>query len=227
MQAADACAQKPFHFVADLINHPADLPVHALTQNHPQSRRADQVHAGKSCSLALEEHALEQLLREARIPPAIERNFIFLLHLVTRMGQLLREIAVISEEKQTLSWCIEPADVDEMRKLSGQQIVDRVGGVGIAACADKTGRLVQGDSKRLRRPNESMIDLHMVVRFHPRAEIRARLAVDRDASGGNELVALPTGAKTSRSEVAVEAHTRRVKKVKRVTRLKRLADLTI
>ena len=118
-------------------------------------------------------------------------------------AESLREIAIVSQEQQALTLCVEPADIEEPGKFRRQQIVDRIGRVRVAAGANKTRRLVQGDRERLGRPNESVIDFYMVALFDLHAEIRAWLAVDRDAAARDELVTITPRAEAGRGEVAV------------------------
>ena len=51
-----------------------------------------------------------------------------------------------------------------------------------------------------------MIDLDVVARFDLGAEIGARLAVDRDASGRDQLVAMSARAEPGGGEETIEAH---------------------
>ena len=58
----------------------------------------------------------------------------------------------------------------------------------------------------LRPPNESMTNLDVVALFDLRAEIRARLAVDRDTAFRDQLVAVPARAEPRGGEEAIETH---------------------
>ena len=122
------------------------------------------------------------------------------------MGEMLREIAVAREKEQALGLGVEPADVEEPGKFRRQQIVDRVGRVRIAPGGNEAGGLVQHDGQCFRSPNEPVTNLDVVALFDLRAEIRAGLAVDRDAAFRDQLVAMPARAEPGGGEEAVEAH---------------------
>jgi hypothetical protein len=59
--------------------------------------------------------------------------------------------------------------------------------------------------------NEFAVDFDVVALARLRAEVGADLAVDRDASGGDQFIAMPAGTQTGRGEVAVKAHGARAK----------------
>ena len=94
-EMADAGADEAFHFVADLVKHAADLAVQALSENDAEASRPDLLEMGEPGALAVEEDAIEEFLSALWIPAAIERNLVFLLDLVARVGETLREIAII------------------------------------------------------------------------------------------------------------------------------------
>ena len=122
------------------------------------------------------------------------------------MGELLREVAVARQEKQSLGLGIEPSDVEETDKLRRQQIINCIGRVRVAARGNEAGRFVQDDRQGFGPPNESAADFDVIAVFDLRAEIRARLAVDGNASFRDQLVAMPARAEPGGGEEAIEAH---------------------
>ena len=205
MQVADAGANKPFHFVADLIKHAANLAVQALLQHDTDAGRPDRLQAREPGAFAIEKNAVEQFLTELRIPAVIKRDFIFLLHFVTRMCELLREIAVAREEKQSFGLGIEPADTKKAAEFCRQQIVNRIGRVRIAPGGNEPGGVVQYDGQRFGPPNELVIDFDVIAVFDLSAEVGAWLAVDCNPAAGDQLVAMPTRAESGGGEEAIEA----------------------
>ena len=181
----DARANQPLHFVADLVKHSADLPVQALLQHDAQPVGTKLLQTRQARSVAVEKNAATQLLGEFRVPKFLERHLVFLLHLVARMGQPLGQITVTREKKQTLGLGIEPADIEEAGKFRRQQVVDRVGGVWIAPARNEAGRLMEQNGQTLLRPNEFVVDFDVIVVGNLRAEIRAKLAVNCNATGGD------------------------------------------
>ena len=125
-ELADPRANEPLHFVSDLVKHPANLAVNALSQDDSQSDRLDRMDSVQPRALTVEHDSLEEFRRESRIPGTIESDLVFLLDLVTGMGQALREVAVVGQEKEALGLGIEPADVKEARQMRGEQIEDGV-----------------------------------------------------------------------------------------------------
>jgi hypothetical protein len=49
------------------------------------------------------------------------------------MREPLREVTIVCENEETFALCIQPADVEETRKLRGKKIKNRVARVGIAS----------------------------------------------------------------------------------------------
>lgn len=188
---ANVSANEVFHFIADLVKHPADLAVQALLEDDAQPCRAKLLHPTEPGAFAVEKNSLAQFCGEPWFPEPVERDFVFLLHLVARMGELLCQVAVARQEEQPFGLGIEPADVEEPGKFRRQQVVDCVSRVRIASGRNKARRLVQEDGEILFFPNESVVNLDVVTLSDLRAEIGARLAVDRDPASRDQLVAMP------------------------------------
>ena len=113
MQVTDPSANEPFHFIADLVKHPANLAIQTLLQDNAHPGRSDRLQAREPGAFAIEKNTVEQFLSAFRIPASIERDLVFFLHFVARMGELLGEIAIARQEKQALGLGIEPADIEE------------------------------------------------------------------------------------------------------------------
>ena len=71
---------------------------------------------------------------------------------------------------------------------------------------NKTGRLVQNDVQRPLGVNELAVYFNVVALARLRAEISARLSVNRNASGRDQFIAVPARTDSGGSEKAVEAH---------------------
>ena len=144
-QMTDANPNEFFHFVSQLVKHPANLPVDSLAQDHPHARHPDRLHFLHARAFSIEHHAGQQLRRERWLPGAIERHFVFLFDFVARMRQALREIAVVGQDEKAFGLRVEPADIEEARELRRQEIEDRVARIGIGAGRNEAGRFVQDD----------------------------------------------------------------------------------
>ena len=138
----DARAREPFHFITDLLKHAANLTINALSQDHAQSRRRDGMQTRNLRSLAVEKNSAQQFRSERRIPLPVQRYFIFLVDLVARMSEALRQLAIICENEQTFTLRIEPANAEEPREFSRKQIENCVARMRVAFRGNKTGRFV-------------------------------------------------------------------------------------
>ena len=57
-QPADSDPDKPFHFVADFVKHPANLAIYSLAKEDAQPRRLNGMHGLDPRALPVEHHAL-------------------------------------------------------------------------------------------------------------------------------------------------------------------------
>ena len=205
-QTADPGSDQFLHLVSDLVKHPANLPVDSLPEDNPEPRRFNRVHHIDARSLPIEHHAAGQFGGERRIPRAIQGYLIFLFDFVARMGQTLREVAVVGQEQQSLSLSVEPADTEKPRELWRQEIENGVVRVGIRPRGNEAGRFVQKDMKRALAVHELAADFDVVALRRLRAEVRANAAVYRDATVSNQLVAMPARTDAGGGEETVQSH---------------------
>jgi hypothetical protein len=129
----------------------------------------------------------------------------------------LREVTIVCENEETFTLCIQPADIEETRKLRGKKIENRVARVGIASRRDKPGWLVHNNVQWPFGVDEFPIHFYMIARSRLCAEVRANVTIDRDASSGDQLIAMPSRANSSRGKDAIKTHGANVKKLKRYT----------
>jgi hypothetical protein len=107
------------------------------------------------------------------------------------VGEPLGEIAIVGEEKHPLGLGVEPADIEEARQVRRQKIENRIPRLGIASRGNETGRLMQHDIEATLAVDEFAVDFYVIALRGLRAEIGANVAVDRDAAGGDQLIAMP------------------------------------
>lgn len=192
-QRAHARAYQPFHFVTDREQHPSNLAVESLSQNHPQTRRTDRVDEIDPSTLPIEDDSALKLDCQDGIPRLIERDFVLLFDFVTRMREPLGKVAIVGQDEQPLALRVEPSDVKETREFRRQQMEDRVAGVRIAAGGDESARLVKQEIEPRRRASHHPAGhFYMVALARLRAEIRANLPVNRDPARGNQFIAVST-----------------------------------
>jgi len=157
-------------------------------------------------AFAVEHHPAQQLRRERGIPRTIERYFVFLFDFVARMRQALCEVAVVGEDEEAFGLGIEPADIEEARKLRRQKIEDGVARVGVGAGGNVAGRFVKDEVKTAFTAHEFVADFDVVALRRLRAEVDADATVDGDAAFSNELVAMPPRTDPGCGEETIQAH---------------------
>ncbi len=182
-QISHARPNQFFHFVADIVKHPANLPINSLPQDDAQFHRRDRMNAFQLGAFAVEHDAAQQFRREFRVPGFVERDFVFLVDLESRMRQLLREIAVIRQNEQPFALRIEPANIEEPRKMRRQQIEDCVARIRIASRRNKARRFVQHDVEPAFRSHHFAADLDVISLVRLITKISADATVDRDPAG--------------------------------------------
>lgn len=122
------------------------------------------------------------------------------------MGELLRQLAVIREKEQALSLRVEPADVEELGEFLRKQIENRVAGMSVFARGNKTSGFVQQDGEGRIEMEETAIHFHVVTRHWLPAKVGADFAVDRDAAGRDQFVAMAPRTDAGGGEKAVQTH---------------------
>lgn len=202
----DANSNELFDLVSQFVKHAADLPVNSLAQDHPHACHPNRLHSVHSGALSIEHHPGQQLRRERWIPRTIERHFVFFFNLIARMRQALGEIAVIRQNEKSFGLRIEPADIEKARELRRQEIENRISGIRIGARRNETGRFVEDDVKPAFAAHQLVPDFDVIALGRLRAEIGADTAVDRDATIGNQLVAMPPRTNPSGGEETIQAH---------------------
>jgi hypothetical protein len=103
----------------------------------------------------------------------------------------LRQFAVICQKQQTLSLCVQTSDREEARKFFWYEIKDGVTRVQILSSRNEPGGFIQHDRKRRSGVNKLIIDFNVVARPWLRTEVCANFAIDSDATGSDQLIAVP------------------------------------
>jgi len=157
-------------------------------------------------AFAIEKNAPAQFLGQGRVPYSIEGDLVFLFNLEPRMSELLSEIAVTRQKKQSFTLRIQATDTEEAGKIFRQQIVNRVGRVRIAPGRNEANWFVQENGQWRLWPNESAIDFDVIAFVNLGAEVSRRLAVNRYPPGGDQLITMSSGTEPGRCKKAIEAH---------------------
>jgi hypothetical protein len=108
------------------------------------------------------------------------------------MGELLREVAVIRQQKKAFTLRVEAPDIEKAREFWRQQIENCVARERIASSRNKPSRFVQRDCQGTLEMNEPAIDFDMIALGRLSTKIGADASVDGDAASGDQLVTLST-----------------------------------
>jgi hypothetical protein len=210
MHRADGDALQPQHLVVELGEHPANLAVLPLAEHDPQPRPvALRLDAADALGLDLavrQPDAVEQLLEVVRGRLAGDEYQVGLLDLVPRVHQGVGEFAVVGHQQHPLARLVEAADgVDALLDVRDQ--VGREGpSGGVVVGAEVAGRLVNHPVDGLLGPHRLVVHRDLLQDgIDLRAEVGDDLAVELDAAGGDQGVAVPPGADAGVREKLVEA----------------------
>ena len=119
---------------------------------------------------------------------------------------MLRQVPVVSQEKQTFGLRIQPTNVEKAIELCREQVEDRIARMRIAAGGNESGGFMKEDGGRRLYVDELAVHLHVIPGSGLSTEIGTNLAVDGHAARDNQVIALPARSQTGRSEIPVEAH---------------------
>jgi len=118
----------------------------------------------------------------------------------------LRKIAVIRQKKKAFGLGVEPADVEEPGQMRRKKVEDRITRVRIASGGNKAGRLMEHQVEPALGVNEFAVDFDVITLSWLNAEIGADLAVDCNATGRDQFIAVPPRAKPGRGKETIQAH---------------------
>jgi hypothetical protein len=203
---SDSGSDKTFDAIPQRFKHAPDLAINPLSQHDTQYRRRNGVQPRNLRALTRYKDAVQQSPCEGRLPVSIQRELVFLVDFETRMGKVLGEFAVVGQENEPFALRVEPADIEQPRKVRREQVENRVANVWIASGANKAGWFVQRDRERRIEMKEPPIKLDMITHGRLRAEVGADFAVNGDTPSGDQFVAFSPRTDASSGEVAIETH---------------------
>jgi hypothetical protein len=206
-------AYQPLHMEAEHTGNFSDLPLPAFVEHHAQPRPAGATlqHLGPRAGGDVAGRELD-----AGSPPAqrveigcvIDEDPVLLVHFEARMGQSIRQVAVVSQQHQAFTIGVQ-ASYGEHTYVAGHQLQHRRPVVGILRGGDYTGRLVQQEiAMRLScRGHMDELPIHGYhIRFGigSRAELPYNPAVDGDTSLEDHILGRPQCRNTGMREYFVE-----------------------
>lgn len=192
--------------ITDSLEHSANLSIDALAKHHPQPGGGQATQISDPSAFSIEHDAAHQSGREGAIPWRVQRDFILLVDLEPGMSEMLCQIAVVSQKKQTFGLCVEATDVEKFIKFGRQQVEDGIARMRIASGGNESGRFVKNDCCGGLNMHEPAVHLYVIARPGLSAEIGTNLAVNGDSTRRDQIIALPARSQTGGSEIPVEAH---------------------
>ena len=211
-------ALQPHHRVAHGVAHVADLPRPPLVERDRHQRlilaraeaRVDETDHGGCRAAALDGHAAAQPLEGVVAGHPAHPGVVLALHLVARVQQPGREVAVVGEQQQALRVVVETADRVDVLAHVRQQVENGRPLLGVLPGRHVAARLVEqdvpvarGDANTLavhadvvvRRvgPGAELTDRHAVHRHAPVQDERLGGAPRGDAGGGEDLLQAVAG----------------------------------
>ena len=189
-------ALQPHHRVAHRIAHVADLTRPPLVQRDRHQRlvlacaeaRVDETDHGGRRAASLDGHAAAQPLEGIVAGHAAHPGVVLAFHLVARVQQAGREVAVVGEQQQALRVVVEAAHRVDVLAHVGQQVEDGWPLLGVLPRRHVAARLVEQDVP-VARGDADTLTVHadvVVCGVGPRAEFPDRRAVDRHAAVQDE-----------------------------------------
>ena len=190
---ADTDPLELVHLVPEPRQHATDLPILALVEDHFEDcallvLRADLDPFGMHLALSESDAPadfVEQLLRwHSR-----HLDQIFLLHAIPRVGEQVREGAVVGDEDHPFAHAIEPAD-GKQPLFTGHEIDHPGPARGVEVGGHHADRLVEHVDDPLRIGQSLAVDPHLGLEWiDSRPQLCDDLPVDLDATRSDQLLA--------------------------------------
>ena len=169
--------------------------------------RAEAVDGVEAAHLALDEHAVAELVGVGgKVELAVEADFVNLGQLEAGVRHLLRELAVVGEQEQTLAVHVETAHVEYTGPVARKEIEDGLGATFFNGAANITTRLVEHGRERTLGMQLLARDGNAVVGTNPRGEFGNALTVEEHLSGEDEFLAGAAGAMPRPGQKLIQSH---------------------
>src|SRR5579884_236059 len=202
-----AGAVEPTDRVTDGLEHPLHLVLASLVHGQLDTPAPEPAGARGRRSPVVELDPAFELRERGGRWITLDLGDVDLVHLVARVREPVRELAVVREQERTGRVGVEPADGDDAR---GQvdETDDGRPTAGVARRRDDAGRLVEQHVGERLQLEWLAVELDAVARADEGVQA-AGLAVDGDATGLDQLVGAAARGGTGAGEPGVEAHRRK------------------
>ena len=190
--------------MADGLEHPAHLAVASLVEDELEPRRAEQRDPRWRGRAVVELDSLGEAPQHLVVGLAFDLRDVCLLDPVARVGEPVREWAVVRQEQHPRRVAVEAShrhDAD----LAADEIDDRRPALRVARCRDRPARLVEQDVAQRLLADLPAVDPDDVTRLDERVQLPGR-AVDRDPAGLDQPVRAASRRDTGPGEVGVQPH---------------------
>ncbi len=193
-QCTESHAPQRRHFRPGGREHAPHLPVPALAEGHfvvhPVAIAAQFLQRIGVQRLAIVQNPVAETLRRAFRQRRHGARLVDLLDAVARVRHGQRQRAVVGDQEQPLAVAVQAAYGIKPAAILRQILQDRAPPLGIVAGAEHVVRLVEQQVNAPFRPQRTAIECDRVAaRIEGHAHLRDRLAVDGDASGGDQAFA--------------------------------------
>jgi uncharacterized protein with GYD domain len=186
--------------------HPLDLVLAALVQGQLDRGGAEQTGPGGRGAAVLEVDPSAEPRERIVRRPAFDLCLVHLLDAVARMGEAVCQVAVVGEEQGAGRVGVEAADRHDPRRVV-DELDDGAAALRVAGRRDRCSGLVQEDVGERLPFERASVELDAVAGADEGVEL-ARLAVDRDAPGLDQLVGAAPGGDPGTREIGIQPHTR-------------------
>src|SRR4051812_46792994 len=193
--------------VADRLEHAADLPLAALVDDDLQLG-AEALDARRRGRAVVELDAVAQAPEVILGRASADAGAVGLGNLEARMGQAVRELAVVGQQDQAGALGIQAPDRVQAPGALGRELDDGRAPVGVARGRDHAGRLVDRvDDVLARRAQRRAVERDAARLVDVARRIGDGLAGDRDPARAHDVLGGAAGGDAGVSEVLREPHT--------------------
>src|ERR671925_299869 len=201
-------ALKRPHRMPHRLAHPPYLALAALVQDELQAVGSHHPHRRRRRHAVGERHPRAQ--RPQRLlpdRPAAHPGHVRPRHLVARVHEPVRQLAVVGEQDEAGGVGVQPADWIQARARRRDQPHHRRSTLRVARRRHHAGGLVDHpDDALLRAADELAVDAHLRRHGDPAPEVGHHLPVDGHPPGPDQVLGRPAGGHTRVGEVLGEPH---------------------
>jgi len=198
--------------IAERLDHPVDLAVLALVDRDPEPgvlalARQDLDLRGQRRRAVVEGDPVAERPDLVRRQLAVDLDVIRLRHVARRCEQPSGELAVVREEQDAFRVEVEPADGLHRHRQVREVVHHRRAPTVIGDRGDAPLRLVEEDVERVERDHGLTIDLDLIVVWIDLGPQRGHdLAIDLNATGGDQLLGFAPSRDPRRRKVPLQAN---------------------